>query len=153
MATLEEQVTELLDREAIRALPGRYCKAVWDQDPDAFAGLFAEQGVLAISGTAISRTITGRVNLRAMIANSMDSRPPGPLVHNQVVDMVDEAHAVGDAYVEVLGRTAGYARTAIAHYRDQYVKVSGQWLFERRDLRFLSVSPAIASAYAANEAQ
>jgi uncharacterized protein (TIGR02246 family) len=153
MATLEEQVTGLLDREAIRTLPNRYSRAVWDQDPDAFAALFAEQGVLTISGTGISRTIAGRPNLRAMIANSMDSRPPGPLVHNHLVDMVDDTHAVGDAYVEVLGRAVEYAKTATAHYRDQYVKVSGTWLFEQRDLSFLAVSPAIARAYSADEAQ
>jgi uncharacterized protein (TIGR02246 family) len=147
VATLKEQVTELLDREAIRQLVNRYCKAVWDQDPDAFAALFAEHGVLAISGTGTSRAVEGRENLRAMIAESMENRPPGPLVHNHVVEIVDGSRAVGDAYVEVLGRSVQYARTATAHYRDQYVKVAGDWLFCRRDLSFFSASPAIASAY------
>jgi uncharacterized protein (TIGR02246 family) len=147
MATLEEQVAGLLDREAIRSLVNMYCKAVWDRDPDAFASLWVEDGALVVSGNGMSRTISGRANLRAMITQSLDARPPGPLVHNHVVTVIDDAHAVGEAYVEVLDRAAEHSKSATAHYRDDYLKVAEAWRFQRRELRFASVSATIAAAY------
>jgi uncharacterized protein (TIGR02246 family) len=126
--------SQLLDREAIRSLPQWYAHAVWQGDGDAFADLFADDGVIEKSGLGLSGTITGRTRLRANITEAIADRKPRPLVHNHVFELADATHATGYAYVEVLDGRAGYQRDAVAHYRDEYVKIGGEWNFQRRDV-------------------
>lgn len=52
MAKTKNQLEALLDREAIRDLPVRYCDRVWHDDIDGLVALFAKDGefVIAIDG-------------------------------------------------------------------------------------------------------
>jgi hypothetical protein len=40
----EASIQEVIDREAIRTLPVRYCHCVWQKDVDGWANLFSEDG-------------------------------------------------------------------------------------------------------------
>jgi ketosteroid isomerase-like protein len=46
--TMEQIVTELADRDAIRALPQRYCACVWRDDVEGIVSLFADDGVFTV---------------------------------------------------------------------------------------------------------
>ena len=61
-------VREMLDREAIRDLPVRYCHYVWTNDVDGMMGLFTEDGLLSTASDADDevREIAGAEALRAL---------------------------------------------------------------------------------------
>jgi hypothetical protein len=139
--SLEDAIRALQDQAEIKALLNRYCHAIWQGDSDGYATLFAEDGVVTESGLGISREIVGRAQLQAMAADASGKRKPRPFVHNHLVELADETHAVGYAYVEVLDGMDDYAKNAVGYYRDEYVKVDGAWRFQRRDLTFAWARP------------
>jgi hypothetical protein len=138
---LEEAIRALLDREEIKSLPNRYCHAVWQGDSQLYTTLFADDGVVTESGLGVDRKIVGRHDLEAFAASASGERKPRPFVHNHVVELVDGTHAAGHAYVEVFDGMDGYVRNVVGWYRDEYVKVNGEWKFQRRDLTFLWARP------------
>jgi hypothetical protein len=56
--SVEQMVTELADREAIRELPQRYCDCVWQGNVDGLVNLFAPNGSFTIIGRARENTTT-----------------------------------------------------------------------------------------------
>ena len=56
MKNNDELLSELLDREAIRELPVRYCDCVWRNDMAGIVKLFAEDGSFTVKGH--KRTVT-----------------------------------------------------------------------------------------------
>jgi ketosteroid isomerase-like protein len=145
MATSEAAIAALLDREEIRSLALRYCHYVWEGDADAYASLFTEDAEITERGCGIDMTITGVAAIRSLIVDAASNRKPRPLLHNHVIDLRSDTHATGSSHVEVLDGTVDYAKSSTAYYRDEYVKVDGQWRFRRRDLTFVAISAAAAS--------
>jgi uncharacterized protein (TIGR02246 family) len=66
-------IQEVIDREAIRTLPVRYCHCVWQKDPDSWANLFTADGEISTTDPAMPRA-KGREALRKMMALI----PPSP---------------------------------------------------------------------------
>jgi len=130
--SIEQAVTELADREAIRALPQRYCDCVWRGDVGGIVDLFAEDGVFTVIGRKNETTAAGRASLLKSYREGLASLTPRPYIHNHVVELKDGGRASGRCYVEL--RSAGEEMKWIGtgFYHDEYVKTGDQWKFQSR---------------------
>ena len=135
--SIDQIVTELADREAIRELPQRYCDCVWRNDVEGIANLFTEDGSFSIAARNSENTTTGRANLLKMYKDGLASLTPRPYIHNHVVELKGGGHATGRCYVEL--RDAGNDMNWIGtgFYNDDYTKVGDEWKFQSR--RFKAV--------------
>jgi len=132
----EQQLADLLDREAIRDLPVRYCHYVWTNDVDAMMSLFTEDGLLSTASDAEDavREIRGAQALRDFYVG-LDRVKPRPYIHNHVVELLGEARARGACYVELRLATRQMAPLGTGYYDDDYVKQGGTWKFAARRYR------------------
>jgi hypothetical protein len=131
----DQQLQDLLDREAIRDLPRRYCHCVWTNDVEAMMSLFTADGVLSTAGAAgaagaDARHIAGPA-LRAFYV-SLDRFKPRPYIHNHVVELLGEGRARGTCYVELRSETRGMDWVGTGYYDDEYVREAGAWKFKAR---------------------
>ena len=130
----------LLDREAIRTLPVRYCHCVWQKDLDGYVNLFTEDGTFSTTDPSLPGA-QGHAGLRAMIADSLDAMQPRPFIHNHVVELHGADRATGTCYVEVRLRRDGKPWRMAGWYDDEYAKVGGEWKFKSRRITTDSFAP------------
>jgi len=78
----EVLVQEVINREAIRTLPVRYCHCVWQKDLDGWASLFSEDGAVSTSDPSMPHA-QGRAALRKMIGEGLETMKPRPFIHNE----------------------------------------------------------------------
>ena len=90
----------VIDREAIRDLPLRYCHCVWQKDLDGYVNLFTEDGSISTSDPSLPHA-QGREGLRKMISEGLETMKPRPFIHNHVIEMLGADRAKGTCYVEV----------------------------------------------------
>ena len=136
----ETLIQELIDREAIRTLPVRYCHCVWQKDLDGFANLFSEDGAISSSDPGLPRA-QGRDGLRKMIAEGIETMKLRPFIHNHVVELVGPDRGKGTCYVEVRLLRDGKRQLMAGWYDDEYIKVGGEWKFKSRRINIDSFSP------------
>ena len=111
---LETQVQEMLDREAIRDLPQRYCHYVWQQDVPAVVSLFTPDGEFDAGGA--QPTAKGTEALLAAYTQGLASLDPRPFIHNHVIDLEGD-RATGTCYLELRATQDGQSVIAAGHYR------------------------------------
>jgi uncharacterized protein (TIGR02246 family) len=119
----------LADLVAIETLQARYCRFVDSgyasaaDDPDAFAALFADDGVWAAAG----EPVVGRAAIREHAAAGRRFR--FHLVANPIVDL-DGDHATGRWHVLVaLTSRDGEAHWLAGRYVNEYVRTRDGWRF------------------------
>jgi SnoaL-like protein len=137
----EAQIQEVIDREAIRTLPVRYCHCVWQKDLEGYVNLFSDDGSISTTDPGLPRA-EGRQGLRKMIADGLDTMKPRPFIHNHVVELLGPDRAKGTCYVEVRLVRDGKRQLMSGWYDDEYVKVGGEWKFKSRKINIDSFSPA-----------
>src|ERR1700687_3667773 len=137
----ETLLREVIDREAIRDLPLRYCHSVWQKDLDGYANLFTEDGEISSSDASLPRA-QGREGLRKMIGQGLDTSKPRPFIHNHVIELLGPDRAKGSCYVEVRLIRDGKKTLMSAWYNDEYAKVGGEWKFKSRQINVDSSVPA-----------
>ncbi len=140
----ETAIQEVIDREAIRSLPLRYCHCVWQKDLDGYANLFTEDGSFATNDPSLPRA-QGRGALRTMIGGQLDVSKPRPFIHNHVIELLGPDRAKGTCYVEVRLLRDGKKWLMSGWYDDEYAKVSGEWKFKSRQITVDSFAPASES--------
>jgi ketosteroid isomerase-like protein len=136
----EALIQEVIDREAIRTLPVRYCHCVWQKDLDGYVNLFSDDGAVLTSDPSLPRA-QGREGLRKMIADGLDTMKPRPFIHNHVVELLGPDRAKGTCYVEVRLLRDGKKQLMTGWYDDEYVKVGGEWKFKSRRINIDSSGP------------
>lgn len=112
---------------AIRQLPMRYAVAVDSRNMDDLVALF-------VPDVRVGRDQTGRAALRAWFVDTL-SKPKMSvhLVANHVIDFDDADHARGIVYCrDELSRPDGTWDYGMLQYWDTYVRVDGDWCFQRR---------------------
>src|SRR5713101_5514872 len=89
MATksVETLVQEMLDREAIRDLPVRYCHYVWKNDVEGIVNLFTEDGAISVPNDPSLLGAQGRANLLKTYKQALGDLAPRPFIHNHVVEL------------------------------------------------------------------
>lgn len=130
--SIDQIVTELVDREAIRDLPQRYCDCVWRNDVEGIANLFTEDGSFSIAARNSENTTTGRANLLKMYKDGLASLTPRPYIHNHVVELKGGGRATGRCYVELRDASNDMNWIGTGFYNDDYTKVGDQWKFQSR---------------------
>lgn len=128
MATLEEKITGLEDREAIRELTAEYCHCIAAGDGSAVTALFCVDGAFVMG----ERRVQGSAELGKFYA-TLSENPPIPFIQNHVIDNYSPTEARGRCSVEIRMVQDGEAVTAAGWYRDRYEKVNGTWKFSERD--------------------
>ena len=127
---LETLVRELKDREMIKELTHQYAHCVRQQDVEGVVNLFAEEGAVEMGSTVIQ----GRAALRQFYTETLPKLGnPYDFLHNHVIRLQGE-RATGLCSVEVRGVHGGKSVIGAGHYEDEYVKVGGEWKFQRRKI-------------------
>jgi uncharacterized protein (TIGR02246 family) len=129
---MDADVQWLLDRTRIRELTARYNRCFDDGDPEGFAALFTEDGVMAVDGTF---SVSGRDGLAEMVRHT-----PYGVVHVTVdaTVEVDGDKAIQDVKLLVLARPGPEAETKKSkltnsgRYHDELVRTPDGWRFARR---------------------
>lgn len=140
--TTEAALQAVIDREAIRTLPVRYCHCVWQKDLDGYVDLFTDDGSISTNDPSLPRA-QGRDGLRKMISNGLDEMNPRPFIHNHVIELLGPAQAKGTCYVEVRMQRDGKPWAMSGWYNDEYAKVGDEWKFKSRQIIVDSFGPAV----------
>ena len=135
----EQQIGDLLDREAIRELPVRYCHYVRTRNLAPMLDLFADDGGFempaSVSSTSMMNGVfKGRTQLAEVFSAGFERSDPWPFVHNHIVDLKGPERASGFVYVELRMGLEQMRATQIVVYEDDYVKEQGRWKFKSRKL-------------------
>jgi hypothetical protein len=136
---LETIVKELADREAIHALPQRYCDCVWRSDAAGVVDLFADDGAFIVSGGGRDRSAHGRAELLKTYSSDLASIKPRPYIHNHVIELKGERRASGRCYVEVRNAADNMNLLGTGFYNDEYVKVGDEWKFQSRSINLIDL--------------
>jgi hypothetical protein len=134
---LENQVRELNDREALRALRYRYHEYINEGRLADIVDLFTEDGELEFGPLGKAK---GRDQMRAFFTNlgpsgSAAGANRGPhftfvkqYIHNHVVEIHGD-RATGFSYLEAKPLINGEAYLVSGKYSDEYARLDGQWRF------------------------
>ena len=126
--TPDERLDRMESLAAIQQLAQRYGLALDSRDMDTMVALF-------VPDVRVGRGETGREALKAWFTQTM--RQYGASVHlvgNHVIDFDDADHARGVVYChdELERPETGRWEQGKLQYWDDYVRVDGEWCFERR---------------------
>lgn len=128
---LEQQVADLLAREAIRDLPLRYCDCVWRDDIDGIVALFTTAGSFTVLIADTETKVEGHDALREFYAGAMDLMPR-PYIHNHVVDLVADDIATGRCYLDLRSARNNMDWLGAGYYEDAYRATTDGWKFASR---------------------
>ena len=93
--SIEQTITELADREAIRELPQRYCDYVWQGDVEGIVKLFADDGEFTVVGNKREVTNKGHAELLKTYTAGLANLTPRPYIHNHVIELKGNGRATG----------------------------------------------------------
>lgn len=136
---LQQTVQRLADIEDIKQLKARYASACDDDyNPDKLAALFAED---AIWDGSILGYAEGREGIREFFAAASSLVPFAVhQISNPLIE-IDGDRATGQWFLwqpMVFGEQSVWLS---AVYEDQYVRVSGQWLYQHLQLNIRMLTP------------
>lgn len=133
MASMEERLRQLENREAIRDLVANYCRALDDRDLDGFVGLYTSDCVHRQRDGSLH--LEGRDALRAHYAARFlqyGVTLHTPHAHVIRFDGPDSAHGWVSGHAEM--GLLGEGWLAAFRYGDEYRREDGVWLFAKREL-------------------
>jgi hypothetical protein len=131
MGKRKQTLQDLLDREAIRDLPLRYCDCVWRDDIAALVALFARDGEFVIRIGDQETSAKGHAGLLDFYAQGLGIAPR-PFIHNHVIEFEGGRKATGRCYLDLRSGKENMQFMGAGHYADTYVKEKGEWKFQRR---------------------
>jgi len=133
---IEQIVSDLADREAIRELPIRYCDCVWRDDVTGIVNLFADHGAFITKGRKREHRAEGRDSLLKLYGGlTAGEITPRPYIHNHVVELASNGAAHGRCYVEIRDAKKDFEWGGSGYYEDEYVKTGDRWKFKSRTFR------------------
>lgn len=138
---IEPSLQSVIDREAIRDLPLKYCHCVWQKDLDSWVSLFTTDGAISTSDPNLPEA-QGHEKLRKMISSGLETMKPRPFIHNHVINLLGPDRATGTCYVEVRMIRDGKKWSLVGWYDDEYAKAGGEWKFKSRRINVDSFAPS-----------
>jgi len=133
--SLETQLQEVIDREAIRDLAVKYAHFVSQKNIDGFLSLYADDGVFLSSADPAWPVARGQAELRKLLTGMVADKEIRPFSHNHVVQLLSSDRAIGTSYNRVFGLLRnGAPSLLVGRYDDKYSKIAGSWKFALRDI-------------------
>lgn len=133
LSALQQQVQALVARvgrlddiEAIRGLRARYHELVNEDQGSRLHELFSPDAAVAYGGRA---EVRGRENIRAFFA-SFPVQSARQFIHSHVVH-VDGLRGTGSSYLDGRPVRDGKSFYVVGRFDDEYIKIDGEWLFQR----------------------
>ena len=130
---LARTVRRLQDRQELRDLTLRYCRAIDDSDWVALRELFTDEARAGAVGG--DETVQRLRSIRSTYGRTIHT------AHGQLVEFTDDDHATGmvpsHAELDIKGETVVCAM----RYHDDYVREAGGWRFARRHIAFVYALP------------
>jgi hypothetical protein len=142
IASLDQRLRRIEDREAIRVLIGKYCLAIDNKDFDMAETLFTPDARFGWKDGSVS------IEPREAVMHMYRTRlgPAGPsfhFTHDQFVewDDADDNRATGLVACHAETYFNGVQNVVAIRYEDKYARQNGRWLFRERVLCFLYNAP------------
>jgi len=123
----------LVAKDAIRELTARYCTAVIEGDGASLAGMFTQDGEMAVAGREPYR---GRAQIGTFISG-LGRRNLLPLIHNHVIAVAPEGNAASGTCIVQSPISPAGGGGFVARYEDSYVREAGEWRFAQRRIEYL----------------
>lgn len=123
---LTERVERMESIEAIRSLRARYHELVNEDMGNRLYELFATEASVAYGGRP---EVRGRDNIRAFFA-SFPVQSARQFIHSHVVQ-VEGDRGTGVSYLDGRPVRDGKSFYVVGRFDDEYVRVEGQWFFQR----------------------
>jgi ketosteroid isomerase-like protein len=141
MATLEQQVQALADREEIKELTARYAHGVARGEGGAVAALFTDDGVFINSFNQADppMVVRGRQELDKFYG-SIKRNTALPCIHNHIINL-DGDRATGTCSLEVRITRNNQSMIGSAYYDDTFRRENGHWKFVERKCTFFHFVP------------
>ena len=133
MASIEERLQQLEDRQAIRDLVAEYCRAIDDRDLEAFLAIYTDNCVHGQQDGALH--LVGKAALREYYAARFLQYGVTfhyPHAHVVTFDGPDNAHGWVSGHAEMGLQGEGWL--AAFRYTDEYRRDNGVWRFAKREL-------------------
>ncbi|MBV9203876.1 MAG: nuclear transport factor 2 family protein [Actinobacteria bacterium] len=131
---LARGLRRLEDRQQLRDLTLRYCRAIDDSDWTALRELFADQAEDAGAASG-DQAVDLLRSIRSTYGRTIHT------AHGQLVEFTDDDHATGmvpsHAELDIKGETVVCAM----RYYDDYVRQADGWRFARRQIKFVYALP------------
>jgi len=129
------QIQEVADRLALRALVEQYAKGADNRSPELFGGAFTTEGVLHTG----RGEVRGSEAIAALAPKLGRYRATMHMIGNHYVEFVDDDHATGETYCMAshVYDSDGTDRVYVMaiRYQDAYVRTADGWLMEARTLK------------------
>ena len=131
---LTRALRRLQDRQELRDLTLRYCRAIDDSDWAALRRMFADRAGIA-DAPGGDETVDQLRAIRSTYGRTIHT------AHGQLVEFTDDDHATGmvpsHAELDIKGETVVCAM----RYYDDYVREADGWRFARRQIKFVYALP------------
>jgi hypothetical protein len=127
-------VRRLQDRQELRDLTLRYCRAMDDSDWTALRALFADQAEVP-GGETGDETVARLRSVRSAYGRTVHTP------HGQLVEFADDDHATGLVPAHAELAIQGETVVCAMRYYDDYVRQDGGWRFARRQITFVYALP------------
>ncbi len=122
-------MTDLLELEAIKRLKYRYMRCIDEKLWEEMRGCFVEKATCSYGGGKYS--FSGRDQIMKFLIEAMDRRTflSSHRVHHPEIDFTSDTTAIGIWALEdyVIDEESETTLRGAAFYRDEYVKVDGDW--------------------------
>jgi len=140
--SLEARFSELEDIQEILNLEAEYCYAADNQDPEAYASVFTEDGVLDVA--TMEGQVEGREALRQLVVEAFPQSLAFSIhcLHNPLVK-VDGDTAKGKFYWQapVTWKPTNEAVWQAGLYDDEYVRTDEGWKIKKKVVTFFYGTP------------
>ena len=123
---LAERVEQMESIEAIRALRARYHELVNEDAGNRLYELFAPDASVVYGGRP---EVRGRDNIRAFFA-SFPVQAARQFIHSHVVQVQGD-RGTGSSYLDGRPVRDGKSFYVVGRFDDEYLRLGGQWLFQR----------------------
>jgi hypothetical protein len=131
---LARTVRRLQDRQELRDLTLRYCRAIDDSDWVALRELFTDRAEVA-GAVGGDETVERLRSIRSTYGRTIHTP------HGQLVEFTDDDHATGMVPSHAELDIKGESVVCAMRYYDEYVREAGGWRFARRQLAFSYAQP------------
>jgi len=131
---VSEELSRLLDYEAIRNVKARYCRLLDTKDWDGFITLFTPDAVMDVEEDTGNPPITGHAAILDQVRFAVIDAQSAHQIHSSEIDLrgdeADVITAMQDRVVWAPGKCpilGGQSITGFGHYTERYVRRDGQW--------------------------